>query len=572
MVRRFEALAILCTLAAASVEPEASCDRWARARQLTRSAFLRGWRHYELHAFGKDEVLPLTNGSRDNWSGLAITMVDSLDTMLLMGLDEEYGRARDWLVEHLPAKIAGGGAAPFFEVTIRGLGGLLGAHTLSRDPAVLRLAELLGRALLPALSASASGVPYCTVALGSGEVSCPASELGESIPLSELGSVQLEFAALAEAVGDPAISELADAAISALRRLPSRAGLLPSRVRPRSGGPASKEVGFGSGSDSFYETLLKRWLQSGGADRRLLRMYRASLVGLEGLLRRSHPSRLLFLSRRNAADVGTALPRSLALREQNTFEHLTCFVPGMLALGAATGAGLNATREWEVARELLHTCAQLYSRQPAGLGPERVAFVTEEAVEAAQAEARARRGPAGRPGEPASREPDVVLRPPTDYDVLDSQWPLRPEFAESLFVMHALDPEPARRAEHRARGEAMLTALLAHCEVAPPGGGLAGLRRTDVAWQPRQANLLESFFFSETAKYLYLLFSEPSELPHALDLGATHVLTTEAHVLPARVGEAAQSAAAISHSSDLKMSEQDERAAEAAGHVFPRWW
>ena len=154
-----------------------------------------------------------------------------------------------------------------------------------------------------------------------------------------------------------------------MRALPALHGLYPTRMRPQTGGPASKEVGYGSGTDSFYETLLKRWIQGGKREPWMQRAYRDSLVGLRRLLRRSHPSNLLFVARANGGGIGGGMPRSHELRDMHTFEHLTCFVPGMLALGAHHKAGLNATWEWEVARELLYTCTTLYSRQPSGLGP-----------------------------------------------------------------------------------------------------------------------------------------------------------------------------------------------------------
>lgn len=40
---------------------------------------------------------------------------------------------------------------------------------------------------------------------------------------------------------------------------------------------------------------------------------------------------------------------------------------------------------------------------------------------------------------------------------------------------------------------------------------------------------MDSFVLSETIKYLYMLFSEDSELPLKLE---NYVLTTEAHFLP----------------------------------------
>ena len=62
---------------------------WPDAASRVRVAFQHAFRAYETHAFGADELRPLTNTSSDRWGRLAITMTDSLDTMLLMGMDTE---------------------------------------------------------------------------------------------------------------------------------------------------------------------------------------------------------------------------------------------------------------------------------------------------------------------------------------------------------------------------------------------------------------------------------------------------------------------------------------------------
>ena len=535
-----------------------------------RAAFAHAWLGYEQHAFGADELLPVANRSSDNWGGLGITLLDSLDTMLLLGLDGPYERARTWAIEELPERIRRGGAIPFFEITIRALGGLLGAHALRTDAALLGVAARLGHALLPAFTQSPSGIPYCTVHLQSGAASCPQTDLGESIPLAELGSVSLEFATLGAAIHDPQMAHLSDGALRAMRRLPALHGMYPTRIRPAHGGPASKEVGFGAGSDSFYETLLKRWLHGGKSQPSLLRMYRESLTGLRRLLRRSHPSNLLFVARANGGAVG-AMPKSLALREANTFEHLTCFLPGMLALGAHHGAGLNSTWEWEVARGLLDTCTALYDRQPSGLGPERVVFVTEHAVGIAASE--------------AAQTERVHLSSTHDYDVVDSHWHLRPEYVESLYVMWRLDgstsgdhakgcdsgssesggEEPCavvattsetRRAEYRERGLRVLDAIERQCRT-PSGYASVRFGRSGKAIHGER---MESFFLSETLKYLFLLFSEPEHVPIDLE---RYVLTTEAHALPVISSGAAEHEAA---------SCTDEEGDGAGAEQLPPWW
>ena len=55
----------------------------------------------ERDAMGADEYHPISRKGSNltEAGGIGYTVVDSLDTMLLMGLDAEYLRARDW-VEH----------------------------------------------------------------------------------------------------------------------------------------------------------------------------------------------------------------------------------------------------------------------------------------------------------------------------------------------------------------------------------------------------------------------------------------------------------------------------------------
>jgi mannosyl-oligosaccharide alpha-1,2-mannosidase len=54
--------------------------------------------------------------------------------MFVMGLKEEFQTARDWIDQHLSAKIANGGSVSFFETTIRILGGLMSASDLTGVP------------------------------------------------------------------------------------------------------------------------------------------------------------------------------------------------------------------------------------------------------------------------------------------------------------------------------------------------------------------------------------------------------------------------------------------------------
>jgi mannosyl-oligosaccharide alpha-1,2-mannosidase len=48
-------------------------------------------------------------------------------------------------------------------------------------------------------------------------------------------------------------------------------------------------------------------------------------------------------------------------------DHLTCFLPGMLALGAS---GITHDRDLLIAKELIATCFDMYACVRTGLAPE----------------------------------------------------------------------------------------------------------------------------------------------------------------------------------------------------------
>lgn len=59
----------------------------------------------------------------DNWGGMSLTMVDAIDTLLLMGMRAEYERAVGWLYQHYKEAHGKDLWVNTFESTIRILGG-----------------------------------------------------------------------------------------------------------------------------------------------------------------------------------------------------------------------------------------------------------------------------------------------------------------------------------------------------------------------------------------------------------------------------------------------------------------
>ena len=52
------------------------------------------------YAWGHDELNAGSRNSRE-WFRMGLTIVDSLDTLLILKLDEEYAEARNWVINHL---------------------------------------------------------------------------------------------------------------------------------------------------------------------------------------------------------------------------------------------------------------------------------------------------------------------------------------------------------------------------------------------------------------------------------------------------------------------------------------
>ncbi|XP_072309337.1 endoplasmic reticulum mannosyl-oligosaccharide 1,2-alpha-mannosidase [Eucyclogobius newberryi] len=60
----------------------------AEQQEAVREAFRHAWRGYREHAWGHDELKPVSK-SHAEWFGLGLTLIDALDTMWILGLTEE---------------------------------------------------------------------------------------------------------------------------------------------------------------------------------------------------------------------------------------------------------------------------------------------------------------------------------------------------------------------------------------------------------------------------------------------------------------------------------------------------
>ncbi len=287
-------------------------DRAALAWEV-RGEILHSWRAYERYAWGHDELQPLSRTPHD-WHAqtLLITPVDSLDTLLLVGLKAEAERAHGLIVERL--SFDHDIEVKNFEITIRVLGGLLSAYQMTADEKLLRLAEDLGNRLLPVFD-SPTGMPYMLVNLKTGRVR------GAKSNPAEIGTLMLEFGALAKLTGRAEFYDKAKRGVMAMYERRSPLGLVGEEIDVETGEWTSPVSHVGGGIDSYYEYLLKSARLFGDAD--FERPWRDAKAALDRHLAEEAPSGLWY----GAVDMRTG---ERAARE---FGALHAFLPAVYALG-----------------------------------------------------------------------------------------------------------------------------------------------------------------------------------------------------------------------------------------------
>ena len=116
-----------------------------------KEVFLTSWNAYKTYAWGQDEIRPVSLNYRNPFLGWAATLVDGLDTLQIMGLENEYREALEF-VKTLDFTTSFRLDIPLFETVIRYLGGLIGAYDLSdgKDTILLEKAIQLADNLIGA--------------------------------------------------------------------------------------------------------------------------------------------------------------------------------------------------------------------------------------------------------------------------------------------------------------------------------------------------------------------------------------------------------------------------------------
>ncbi|XP_017779795.1 PREDICTED: endoplasmic reticulum mannosyl-oligosaccharide 1,2-alpha-mannosidase [Nicrophorus vespilloides] len=458
-----------------NLSPHIFSSKVTKRQEAVIDAFKHAWKGYKTYAWGHDHLKPISEGYHD-WFGLGLSIVDSLDTIYIMGLKNEFQEARDWVDKHLHFDI--NRDVNLFEVTIRVLGGLLSIYHLSGDRMFLNKAIDLGDRLLPCFE-SESSVPFSDINLFTRKAHAPKWSPDSST--SEVTTIQLEFRDLSRASGNPKYEKVVANVSRHVHGLEKTDGLVPIFINANTGQFRSySTITLGARGDSYYEYLLKQWVQTGKTMDYLRDDYMEAISGVEKhLAKRTAPNGFLF--------IGELLVGGKDFKPK--MDHLTCYLPGTLALGTHVGLPNDHLK---LAEELLTTCYQTYAQQPTFLAPEITYFNIQ--------------------GENSN---DMYVKSNDAHNLL------RPEFIESLWYMYQF----TGNSTYQDWGWQIFQAFEKYTRVA---NGYTSIGNVKNAANVRPKDMMESFFLSETLKYLYLLFSDDTKL---LDLDK-FVINSEAHPLP----------------------------------------
>ncbi|KAF4610815.1 hypothetical protein D9613_006916 [Agrocybe pediades] len=474
---------------------------WAERAKTVRSSFLHALNGYQTRADGYDELLPTSGGRTNNLDGWSLTLVDSLDTMWIMGnrdmFRESIGKivAIDYL---LPKEEY----SRFYEVVSHHLGGLLSAYALSGEPVLLTRADDLAKLLLPAFNTT-SGLPAVGINTSSGALSMMGQE---SVSWANILSNQMEFKYLAHITGRVEYFNKTENVMRKMFETTTPTGMFPTMWDLDKGVPLNAHYSAGEKSHSALHYLLKQWVMTARTDRRSLDLYLKSISYII--------NNLLYITRkRQLLYVTDIIDGELTHR----LEHLSCSLPGLLALGVHTLGISLPLRERELhlwaAQGLAYTCWVTYTDQSSGLGPEEVqmeAWLDEEGepmgrwmshFEEWEKSGKKGNGP---PGTKQSEEtvPAVTER---EYVPLKPWYLLRPELVESFYMLW----KSTKNSIWRDRGWTIFEAIERHTKTEY---GYAGILQVDQTPTPMKDEM-PSYFLAETLKYLYLLCHNDDLIP-----------------------------------------------------------
>eukprot|EP00742_Colponemidia_sp_Colp-10_P011238 GILJ01012461.1.p1 GENE.GILJ01012461.1~~GILJ01012461.1.p1 ORF type:complete len:618 (-),score=50.36 GILJ01012461.1:233-2086(-) len=446
---------------------QASLTAAMQRKEAVRGAIKHAWLAYQKYAFGHDTLQPLTKSYSDSMH-LAETLVSSLDTLKLSGLEEEYKMARAWVQTNF--SLRQDVVVSTFRLCTKILGGFLGAYDVTADYLYLQRSLEVASILTQALD-TVHNIAYSTMNLRTLQGEYLSWSPG-NVVLAEAGGLGLELMFLSRISQNSTLSDLAFKSIMQIHSQNAlRTSLYSTVLDGRYGRPVNDDRCFGAHTDAFYANLLKMWLSSDKSQKLYHKMFIEAVQEMVQLfVQRSSASGLYYIS-------GTETKYHV--------DQSTCFWPGLLALAHRTkGLTWRGSELLVLAKELLYTCYAMHVGSISGLAPALVELKFA-----------------------------VVANDITVASAGDSHWKLRSELAESLYQMYVTTRDPL----YREWGWDLFQAILKHTKL---DEGFAEARDVNQLPVPLD-DKMNSDLLSKTLKYLYLLFD--------IAIHETHVFSFDGH-------------------------------------------
>lgn len=495
-----------------------------RRQAAVKTTFERSWKAYKEHAWKQDELSPISGGSKTTFGGWGATLVDSLDTLWVMGMREEFHEAVQAVTEIDFAP--GESELNMFETTIRYLGGLLAAYDLTdcEDSRLLEKAMELGDMIYMSFD-TPNRMPITRWSAKKAATGKEQSAASEGI-IAELASFSLEFTRLSQLTGDMRYYDAVVRVTTVLAEQQNSTkipGLWPVGINVQKPDLTQDNLfSLGTMADSAYEYLGKTYQllhSTGVAASQYAIMY---TFAMDTVI-----SHLLFRPKTpDNADI--LMPGSARVDNHGsitldpTAQHLVCFAGGMLALGSKL---LGNASHLTYARKVTDACIWSYTHAPNGIMPEMFRMTPCPTQEPCDYDEQTRQ----------------TQQFPGFESVVDARYMLRPEAIESVFYMYRITGERRYQdiawsmfeaVERRTRTDIANAAIRDVTLKIQPSDASELRRGTGARNEEGELELedsMESFWMAETLKYFYLVFSEPGVL--GLD---EWVFSTEAH--PFRLG------------------------------------
>jgi mannosyl-oligosaccharide alpha-1,2-mannosidase len=316
-------------IAAAAPRVRSARTDWHALGEDVRREMRWAWRQYREHAWGKDQIKPISGGFESfplKNHHLGLSLIEALDTLWVMGLDDEFRDGVEWVKRNLDFDVDG--EVSVFETSIRLVGGLLSAYHASGDPELLAKARDCADRLMPSFNASPLGIPHRFVNLRTGAIR------GQETNPAETGTFIPEFGFLSRATGDDRYRKAAKRALVSMFERRSKIGLLADSMDCMTGEWKSRRATIGPPSDSYYEYLWDGWDLLG--DRDCLAMYRTCTAAILRHQPQTTGGHLWFV------DVDFETGKRINWEQ----DELASFYGGLLAQGGAMREGAAYTRSW----------------------------------------------------------------------------------------------------------------------------------------------------------------------------------------------------------------------------------